>query len=65
MRMNGQKSLLRLLIVTQTFLLFSVIALPTLIHYLHQTAGKVVYGFFAALCIVLALLLRRSLADLD
>ena len=59
------KPLLRLLIVTQTFLLFAVICLPLLVHYLQQTAGKFVYGCFAAICIVLALLLRRSLSELD
>jgi len=61
----NQKSLLRLLIVTQTFLLFAVICLPLVVHYLHQTAGKFVYGCLTAICIILALLLRRSLAELD
>ena len=61
----NQKSLLRLLIVTQTFLLFSVICLPLLIHHLHQAAGKFAYGCLAVLCIILALLLRRSLSELD
>ena len=61
----NMKPLLRLMIVTQTFLLFAVICLPLLIRALHQTAGKVLYGCLAALCIVLALLLRRELSGLE
>jgi hypothetical protein len=56
---------LRLLIVTQTFLLFAVIALPAIIHALHHPFGKWVYGALAALCIFLALQLRRELSGLD
>jgi hypothetical protein len=63
--MNGHKTLLRLLIVTQTFLLFAMIGLPLLIHAMHQTAGKVLYGCVAVVCLVLALLLRRALPELD
>jgi len=63
--MNGHKPLLRLLIVTQTFLLFAVIFLPALIRYMHQPLGKLAYGFLAALCIVLTLLLRRALSELE
>ena len=60
----NHKPLLRLLIMTQTFLLFAVIFLPALIRYLHHPLGKALYGLFAALCIVLALLLRRALTEL-
>ena len=63
--MNGHKTLLRLLIVTQTFLLFAVICLPLLIHAMHRTAGKVLYGCVTAACITLALLLRRELSGLE
>jgi hypothetical protein len=59
------KPLLRLLIVTQSFLLFAVVFLPLLIHSLHQTAGKVLYGCLAAACIALALRLRRALTELE
>ena len=59
------KPLLRLLIVTQIFLFFAVVFLPALIRYLQQPMGRLIYGFFAALCIVFALLLRRFLAELD
>jgi hypothetical protein len=61
----NMKPLLRLLILTQTFLLFAVICLPLIIHALHQTAGKVLYGCLAAACIALALLLRRELTGLE
>ncbi len=63
--MNGLKPLLRLLILTQTFLLFSVIVLPALVHYLQQPIGKWIYGGFAGLCIVLTVLLRRALRELE
>ena len=59
------KPLLRLLIVTQTFLLFAVLCLPLLVHYLSHTGGKWVYGCLAAICIFLALMLRRELSHLD
>jgi hypothetical protein len=59
------KSLLRLLVVTQIFLLFAVVFLPTLIRYLQQPLGRLVYGFLAALCMLLALLLRRALSQLE
>jgi len=59
------KPLLRLLIVSQTFLLFTVICIPLLIRYLSQTGGRLVYGCLVAACIVLALLLRRELSQLD
>jgi len=61
----NHKPLLRLLILVQTFILFAVIGIPLIIHYLHQTGGKLVYACLAALCIVLALLLRRELSQLD
>ncbi len=63
--MNGQKSLLRLLVVTQTFLLFAVVALPVLVRDLQQPLGRWIYGLLAAACIALALLLRRALSELD
>ena len=63
--MNGIKPLLRLLVVTQTFLLFAVVFLPTLIHDLQQPWGRWIYGILAAVCILLALLLRRALAEMD
>jgi len=63
--MNGQKPLLRLLVVTQTFLLFAIVSLPVLIRELHQPIGRFIYGLLAAVCIGLALLLRRALAELD
>jgi hypothetical protein len=63
--MNGHKPLLRLLILSQTFLLFAVIILPLLLRYLHQTSGKILYGVLAAFCIGLVLLLRRAIDDLD
>jgi hypothetical protein len=61
----NDKSLLRLLVVTQIFVLFAIVALPTLIHYLQQPIGRLVYGLLAILCILLALLLRRKLSELD
>jgi hypothetical protein len=61
----NHKPLLRLLIITQTFLLFAVICIPLLIHYLPQTGGRLVYGCLVVICIVLALLLRRELDPLD
>ena len=63
--MNEFKPILRLVVVTQTFLLFAVIFLPALIRSMHDFWGKFVYGFLAALCIVLALLLRRALSELE
>jgi hypothetical protein len=63
--MNGLKPILRLVVVTLTFLLFSMVFLPALIRYLQQPWGRVVYGFFTAVCIALALLLRRALSELD
>jgi hypothetical protein len=59
------KPLLRLLIVSQTFLLFAVICLPLVVRFSHQTSGKLLYGGLSAACIVLALLLRRELSRLD
>ena len=61
----NMKPLLRLLIVTQTFLLFAVISMPLLVHYLRQPWGKLFYAGLAAVCIALALLLRRSLSELE
>jgi hypothetical protein len=61
----NMKPLLRLLILTQTFLLFAVVCMPLLVHYLHLFSGKLVYGFIAAACILFALLLRRELSQLD
>ena len=63
--MNGHKPLLRLLIVVQTFLLFSMIFLPALVHYMHQPLGKWLYGAYCAACITMALLLRRPLQELE
>ena len=63
--MNGHRSPLRLIILTEAFLLFAVIGLPLLIRLLHQTAGKVLYACLAAAGIALALLLRRALDELD
>jgi hypothetical protein len=59
------KSLLRLLILTQTFLLFALICIPLLIHFLHQMSGKLAYGCLALICVGLALLLRRELTQLE
>jgi hypothetical protein len=63
--MNGHKGLLRLLIITQAYLLFAVIFMPALVRSMDQFYGKLVYGIFAALCILLTLLLRRALTDLE
>jgi hypothetical protein len=61
----NHKPLLRLLILVQTFLLFAVICIPLLVHYLHQAGGRLAFGGIAVICIVLALLLRRELSKLD
>ena len=63
--MNGHKPVLRLLIVTQTFVLFAIIVLPTLVHLLRVPLGKIVYGILASICILLALLLHRALSGLE
>ena len=63
--MNNLKPLLRLLIVIQTFVLFTLVFMPTLIHSLGRPWGRFVYGILAAACIFLALLLRRFLSELD
>lgn len=59
------KPLLRLLIVSQTFLLLAVVCLPLVVRYLHQTSGKWLYAGLAAACLALAFLLRRELSRLD
>jgi hypothetical protein len=59
------KPLLRLLILVQTFLLFAVMCIPLLVHYLRQTGGRVAYGILSVICIVLALFLRRELSQLE
>jgi len=59
------KSLLRLLAVTQTFLLFAVVSLPVIIRYLQSPWGRGLYAFLAAVSIGLSLLLRRALSELD
>ena len=63
--MNEFKPILRLVIMVQIFLLFSVIILPVIVRSLQEPQGKWVYGFFTVLCIVQALLLRRALARLE
>lgn len=63
--MNDLKPALRLVVMTLTFLLFAVVFLPALVRYLQQPWGRFVYGLFAAVCIALALLLRRALTQLD
>ena len=62
--MNELKPILRLILLTQTFLLFAAIFLPVLIRSMQQPAGRWIYGLFAAICIALALLLRRALDSL-
>ena len=59
------KPILRLVIVTQIFLLFMAVLLPALIRYLHQPVGKCLYGLLAIVCVLLAVLLRRMLSTLD
>ena len=59
------KPLLKLVVVTNIFLLFAIVVLPALIRYLQQPFGRFVYSLLAAVCIILALLLRRTLSELD
>jgi hypothetical protein len=63
--MNGLKPVLQLIILVLIFLLFAIIFLPVIVRYLQQPAGRWIYGLFAAICVVLALLLRRALTELD
>jgi hypothetical protein len=63
--MNGLKPALHLVIFTLIFLLFAVIFLPVIIRELPHPAGRWIYGLFAAVCILLALRLRRALSELD
>lgn len=61
----NHKPLLRLIIVTQTFLLFAILCLPLVVRSLQQPLGKLAYIVLAAVCVILAFFLRRQLAELD
>ena len=63
--MNGLKPTLRLIVITQTFLLFALVLLPALIRYMHEPLGKSAYGVLAVISTGLAILLRRAFTDLD
>jgi hypothetical protein len=56
---------LRVLIVTQMFLLFAFLFLPTLLRFLNEPLGKVLYAVLVVICIGLALALRRALEALE
>ncbi len=63
--MNELNPVLRLLILVQIFLLFGFLLMPLLIRTLQEPGGKLVYGLFAAFCILQALLLRRAFNKLQ
>ena len=63
--MNPHKQLLRWLVKAQIFTLIVLILMPTLIHYLGDTVGKVAYTGIVVLAVGLAWTLHRLLAALE
>jgi hypothetical protein len=51
----------KLLILSQIFILFLVLAMPLLVRILSYTSGKVLYTLIAIACVALAIELRRLL----
>jgi len=51
----------KMLILTQIFTLFLLLALPLLIRMLTSMAGKVLYTLLAVVCVLLSIELRRLL----
>jgi hypothetical protein len=51
----------KMLILTQIFTLFLLLALPLLIRMLTSAAGKILYALLALACVLLSLELRRLL----
>lgn len=63
--MNPQKTILRLLIVSQVFCLFFLMFMPTLIKILHEFWGKMFYTLLVLVSIGLALALRYAFIGLE
>ena len=51
----------KLLVFTQIFTLFLILAMPLLVRMLSLTAGKILYVLLTVVCVALALELRRLL----
>jgi hypothetical protein len=62
---NPTKTILRLLIFTQVFILFFLIFMPILIRMLSETWGRVLYLLLALVTIGLALALRYALSGVE
>jgi hypothetical protein len=59
------KTILRTIIITQVFTLFSLIFMPVLIQLLSEAWGRVLYALLALVSIGLALALRYALNSLE
>ncbi len=59
------KSLLRLILTTQLFLLVALALLPLMIRYFDHPLVRLLYGLIAAGTIALAVLSRRAFAGLE
>lgn len=59
--MNQPRSRSKMLILSQIFTLFLVLAMPLIIRMLAYTAGKVLYAILAILAVILSIELRRLL----
>jgi hypothetical protein len=51
----------KILVLTQIFTLFLILALPLLIRLLTSMAGKVLYALLALICVLVSIELRRLL----
>jgi len=56
---------LRKMILIQIFTLLAVLAIPFLVRILPGAGGKILYGLLTVACVGLAIVLRRSLSELD
>jgi hypothetical protein len=63
--LNPNKAALRLLILSQVFILFFLIFMPVLIHLLNEMWGRVIYTLLALVSIGLSLALRYALNGLE
>jgi len=59
--MNQPRNRTKMLILSQIFTLFLVLAMPLIIRMLAYTAGKVLYAILAVLAVILSVELRRLL----
>ena len=59
--MNKPRDRWRMLILTQIFTLFLLLAIPLIVRMLTSAAGKALYTLLAVVCVLLSLELRRLL----